>query len=192
MIQSTLVYHVRGPLLCTVLLFAVVWPVYLSAARAWLAHMASAGVLVHDEDSAGRVRHTPAGPDLTYHLGEGDKRRIIDGMRALCRVFFAAGALEVFPGRVGLARVRRESDIDAAMPYDIPPSELMLYASHPMGTCRMGADPSHSVVDPLGRVWGWSNLRVADASVFPTSLGVNPQVTTMAMGLMIGERIATG
>ena len=68
----------------------------------------------------------------------------------------------------------------------------MLYASHPMGTCRMGAEPEHSVVDPLGRVWGWSNLRVADASIFPTSLGVNPQVTTMALGLMIGERIATG
>ncbi len=157
-----------------------------------LAHMASAGVLVHDEDSQGRVRHTPAGPDLFYHLGEGDKRRIIDGMRAFTRVFFAAGALEVFPGRIGLERVSSEAEIDAALPYDTPASSLMLYASHPMGTCRMGADPDQSVVDPSGRVWGWSNLRVADASIFPTSLGVNPQVTTMAMGLMIGEMIATG
>jgi choline dehydrogenase-like flavoprotein len=157
-----------------------------------LAHMASAGVLVHDEDSSGRVRHTPAGPDLSYHLGDQDRRRIIEGMRKLCRVFFAAGALDVFPGRVGLQRVSSVSEIDDALPYDIPPSELMLYASHPMGTCRMGADPGDSVVDPVGRVWGWSNLRVADASIFPTSLGVNPQVTTMALGLMIGERIATG
>ena len=46
-----------------------------------LAFMASAGVLVHDEDSGGFVRHTPAGPDLYYHLGEGDKRRLIDGLR---------------------------------------------------------------------------------------------------------------
>jgi len=157
-----------------------------------LKNMASAGVLVHDEDSAGRVRHTPAGPDLYYHLGDGDRRKIIDGMRAFTRVFFAAGALEVFPGRIGLDRVSKASDIADALPYDIPASELMLYASHPMGTCRMGAEPEHSVVDPRGRVWGWSNLRVADASIFPTSLGVNPQVTTMAMGLMIGESIATG
>ena len=105
-------------------------------------------------------------------------------------MYFAAGATEVFPGRLGLARIERESDIDTALPMDISPAELMLYASHPMGTCRMGVDPATSVVDPHGKVWGWANLRIADASVFPTSLGVNPQVTTMAMGLMVGHSIA--
>lgn len=155
-----------------------------------LAHMASAGVLVHDEDSEGRVRHTPAGPDLSYFLGEGDKRRLIDGMRLCAEVFFAAGALEVFPGRVGLARVRSVKELEEALPHTLSAQDLLLYASHPMGTCRMGADPATSVVDPHGRVWGWANLRVADASIFPTSLGVNPQVTTMAMGLLVGHSIA--
>lgn len=155
-----------------------------------LKHLASAGTLVHDEDSEGRVQHTPAGPDLSYFLGEGDKRRLVEGMRLVAKVFFEAGALEVFPGRIGLDRVKRPADIDAALPLDLPTRELMLYASHPMGTCRMGADPATSVVDPHGRVWGWSNLRVADASIFPTSLGVNPQVTTMALGLMVGHSIA--
>lgn len=155
-----------------------------------LAYLASAGTLVHDEDSSGRVQHTPAGPDLSYFLGEGDKRRLIDGMRLCAEVFFAAGATEVFPGRVGLDRVRSVGEIEAALPYDIPPTELMLYASHPMGTCRMGGDPAASVVDPRGRVWGWDNLHVADASIFPTSLGVNPQVTTMAMGLLVGDAVA--
>lgn len=155
-----------------------------------LAHLASAGALVHDEDSEGRVRMTPAGPDLSYHLGDGDRRRLIEGLRLTARVFFAAGALEVFPGRFGLERVATEADIDAALPLDLPADQLLLYASHPMGTCRMGADPATSVVDPHGRVWGWSNLRVADASVFPTSLGVNPQVTTMAIGLMVGHSVA--
>lgn len=157
-----------------------------------LAHLASAGALVHDEDSAGRVRMTPAGPDLTYHFGDGDKRRLIDGLRLAGEVFFAAGAIEVYPGRVGAPTVRRPGDLAAALPYDVPPSHLFMYASHPMGTCRMGADPASSVVDPAGRVWGWSNLRVADASIFPSSLGVNPQITTMAMGLMVGESIASG
>jgi choline dehydrogenase-like flavoprotein len=55
----------------------------------------------------------------------------------------------------------------------------------------MGADPATSVVDPDGRVWGWENLYVADASVFPTSLGVNPQVTTMAVALLIGAVAAS-
>ena len=51
-------------------------------------------------------------------------------------------------------------------------------------------DPATSCVDADGRVWGWANLHVADASVFPTSLGVNPQVTTMAVGLAVGQAIA--
>lgn len=157
-----------------------------------LAHVASAGTLVHDEDSIGFVRHTPLGPDLYYQLGDGDRRRIIDGMRLCVRVFLAAGALEVMGGMMGARPIRSATEIDASLPYDIPAHALFLYASHPMGTCRMGSDPDNSVVDATGRVWGWANLRVADASVFPTSLGVNPQVTTMAMGLMVGEAIARG
>jgi choline dehydrogenase-like flavoprotein len=93
---------------------------------------------------------------------------------------------------MGAKPVRTTSEIAAAVPYDLPAHHLFLYASHPMGTCRMGGDPATSVVDPNGKVWGWANLRVADASTFPTSLGVNPQVTTMAIGLMVGESIADG
>lgn len=157
-----------------------------------LAHIASAGALVHDEDSEGFVRWTPAGPDLYYHFGDGDRRRLIDGIRLTAEVFLAAGAQEAMAGHMGAKPVRSPDRVAEAVPYDTPAHHLFLYASHPMGTCRMGADPAQSVVDPAGRVWGWANLRVADASVFPTSLGVNPQVTTMAMGLMVGEAIARG
>lgn len=157
-----------------------------------LKHLGSAGTLVHDEDSEGYLQQTPLGPDLAYFLGDGDRQRLIRGMRLCAEVFFAAGAQEVFPGRIGLPRIRSVADIESALPLDIPASQLNLYASHPMGTCRMGGESSASVVDPRGRVWGWSNLSVADASIFPTSLGVNPQVTTMALGLMVGEEIARG
>lgn len=156
-----------------------------------LRHLASAGVLVHDEDSAGAVQHTLAGPDLSYFLGEADKERLIRGMRRVAEVFFAAGAEWVHPGRVGMRKIASVDDIEASLPLDLAPRDLLLYASHPMGTCRMGEDPAGSVVDPEGRVWGWENLRVADASVFPSSLGVNPQITTMAMAWLIGESIAT-
>lgn len=152
-----------------------------------LKYFASAGTLVHDEDSEGRVRHTPAGPDLSYFLGDGDRQRIIAGMRKTAEVFFAAGAKRVHPFRLGLDGIDRPEDIDRDLPMSLAPRDLFMYASHPMGTCRMGADPATSVVDPTGRVWGWDNLSVADASVFPSSLGVNPQVTTMAMALMVGE-----
>jgi choline oxidase len=58
---------------------------------------------------------------------------------------------------------------------------------HPAGTCKMGAeDDASAVVDPFLRVRGVQRLRVADASVFPTMIGVNPNITVM----MIGERCA--
>ena len=155
-----------------------------------LRHLASAGVLVHDEDSEGRVRQTVAGPDLSYHMGPNDTKRLIAGLRKVAEVFFAAGAEWVHPGRVGLARIADKQSINQDLPMELLPKDLVLYASHPMGTCRMGADPKKSVVDPAGKVWGWENLRVADASVFPTSLGVNPQITTMTVGWLTGESIS--
>ncbi|GAB3393692.1 GMC family oxidoreductase [Humibacter soli] len=51
---------------------------------------------------------------------------------------------------------------------------------HQAGTCRMGDDPARSVVDPVGRVWGHDNLRIADASVHVTNGGVNPVLTAIA------------
>jgi choline dehydrogenase len=58
---------------------------------------------------------------------------------------------------------------------------------HPAGTCRMGAaDDPRAVVDPELRVRGVGRLRVADASIFPAMIGVNPCLTCM----MIGEKCA--
>jgi choline dehydrogenase-like flavoprotein len=128
---------------------------------------------------------------LHYWVGDGDRRKLLAGLRETARVFFAAGARRVYPAIVGGRSIGHPDEIDAAIPDDIPARDLYLYASHPMGTCRMGADPATSVVDPDGRVWGWENLYVADASVFPTSLGVNPQVTTMAVALLIGAVAAS-
>jgi choline dehydrogenase-like flavoprotein len=55
--------------------------------------------------------------------------------------------------------------------------------AHVLGTCRMGADPDASVVDARGRSHEIPNLYVADASVFPSALSVNPALTIMALAL---------
>ena len=58
---------------------------------------------------------------------------------------------------------------------------------HPAGSCRMGsADDDMSPLDPELRVKGVNRLRVADASVMPQLVAVNPNITCM----MIGERAA--
>jgi choline dehydrogenase-like flavoprotein len=56
---------------------------------------------------------------------------------------------------------------------------------HPMGTCRMGTDPESSVTDPDGQVWCHDGLYVADASAFPSSLGINPALTIAANALRV-------
>jgi cholesterol oxidase len=52
---------------------------------------------------------------------------------------------------------------------------------HPLGGCPMGDDPATSLVDDLGRVWGYPGLYVLDGSIVPTALGVNPSKTIAAL-----------
>ena len=58
-----------------------------------------------------------------------------------------------------------------------------------MGTCRMSARAADGVVDPRGRVWGATDLYVADASVFPSASGVNPMITNMAIADWITQGV---
>jgi choline dehydrogenase-like flavoprotein len=64
--------------------------------------------------------------------------------------------------------------------------------SHAVGTVRMGADPSTSPLDGLGRYRGVRNLWVTDGSVMPTSAAVNPSLTISAIALRAGDAIARG
>lgn len=61
---------------------------------------------------------------------------------------------------------------------------------HPMGTCRMGTEAATSVTDANGQVWGQDGLYIADASVFPSSLGINPALTIAANALRMAATVA--
>ena len=70
------------------------------------------------------------------------------------------------------------------------PGLLTTVGFHPMGTCRMGRDPEVSVVGPFGEAHSLPGLFVADASIFPSCLGVNPQVSIMAFATRTAWHIA--
>ncbi len=63
---------------------------------------------------------------------------------------------------------------------------------HQAGTCRMGNDPATSVTDPVGRVWGHDNLRIADGSLHVTNGGVNPVLTILANAYRVSELMVRG
>ncbi|MGH2957719.1 MAG: GMC family oxidoreductase, partial [Solirubrobacterales bacterium] len=61
---------------------------------------------------------------------------------------------------------------------------------HPRSTARMGDDSAESVTDLDGAVRGVGGLYVADASVMPTSVGVNPMMTIIACASRVARGLA--
>lgn len=121
---------------------------------------------------------------------------LIEGQRVaqekLMEIQFAAGAIEVRSFHIDMPRFTRFSDAKQWLANaDLGPMKLSRGSAHVMGGCSMGADPSHGVVDQHGRHFGLKNLSVHDASIFPTSIGLNPQMSIYATALRNAEKLAT-
>ena len=127
----------------------------------------------------------------SYRLTRSDGDRIAFGIARAAEVHFAAGATEVYPNipRIGTLKPGDLAGFEATR---IRPSELRLEAFHPMGTARIAADPRQGVCAPDGSVRGTEGLYVADASLFPTSVGVNPMMTIIAFAKQVSRGIAGG
>lgn len=69
-------------------------------------------------------------------------------------------------------------------------SELRLEAFHPMGTARIGVDERDGACAPDGSLHGTRDLYVADGSLFPTSVGVNPMMTIIGFAKQVARGIA--
>src|SRR5438094_550839 len=153
-------------------------------------HAASAGLFVSDTGS-GRVRRLPGRrePLITYWLAPADARALCDGIALVAEIFFAAGAKSVSPGVAGMPELGHPREAAALRAGGFGPSALQPTGFHPMGTARMGGDPGRSVTDSWGAVRGIRGLHVADASLFPTCVGVNPQVSIMTFAARIARRL---
>ena len=161
----------------------------LAAGLDMLPHLAGMVVMVSDKGN-GRVRATDDGrADIQYEFAKADVDRIKQGMVVTAQVLLAGGAREVFAPVHGVGTHATAEGLGAALA-DRDIRDFTLYASHPMATCRMGTDPATSVVDGTGQAHQLPGLHIADASVFPTSLGVNPQLTTLAVSTFIGRQVA--
>ena len=173
-------------------------------------------VLCRDKGDTGSVwlDKTTGHARVNYPLETHDRESMLDGLVKCVRIAAAAGATKVGSSIFGMG-VRELPTVDVGddgIPVDPGQEEeraevveeiiaeikahgittdfrTLLFSAHQMGTCRMGANPSKSVVGPTGEAWGCHNLFVCDASVFPTSSGVNPMLTTMAIADGIAEHV---
>ena len=131
--------------------------------------LAQFGLMVSDS-SRGSVRAAAGRPLIRYDMQDADLLRFRAGLARIRELFEAAGAREVYlplPGHVSPERAR--------------PRDLKLMAFHPLGTARADARPTRGVIDGDLAVHGVRGVYVADGSAVPSSLGVNPQLTIMAL-----------
>jgi choline dehydrogenase-like flavoprotein len=151
-------------------------------------HVGSIGVHLSDE-SSGRVSLTNDGSLRTrYRLTQADADRLTFGIARAAEIHFAAGATEVYPN-IPRAGVLTPDKLPSFESTRFKPSELRLEAFHPMGTARISAT-GNGVCAPNGAVHGLDKLYVADASLFPTSVGVNPMMTIIAFATRIANELA--
>ncbi|MGE5090334.1 MAG: GMC family oxidoreductase N-terminal domain-containing protein [Candidatus Levyibacteriota bacterium] len=180
-------------------LAAITLPGHGAQHAAWMKRLPHMQVLLallrdgfHPDAIGGRVRLAGDGtPILDYPLTP----YIFDGVRrafaAMADIQFAAGATAVMPvhgdGRsYGTAAAARA----AIGAFDLRPRATTIVSAHVMGGAPLGPDPRRAVVDPSGRHHQLANLHVFDGSLFPTSIGANPQLSIYAMAARLATALA--
>jgi choline dehydrogenase-like flavoprotein len=143
--------------------------------------MTCAGVLVGTE-SNGEVRRAGlVGREIKYVPTAGDFQKLLDGLILSGEAFLADGAECVIPNTFDYREFKTAEELRRLPDFVKDASDITIGTGHPQGGNILSANLKLGVVDPEFRAHGYNNLFVCDASVFPTSLGVNPQLTVMAL-----------
>src|SRR5262249_1301963 len=163
-------------------------------------HVGNFGALVGSEPNGViELRSDPiSGRPFTWYLGARDRANITYALTTLLEIGEGAGATRgILPTEPGLEipltadNIARFTHNLAAYPLRM--SDLRLTTAHPQGGNRMIGDASphrgERVVDGDFRVDGLANVFVADASIFPTGITVNPQWTIMALSSLAAKKV---
>lgn len=124
---------------------------------------------------------------MTDTLRDGLRR----GFLAMAELQFAAGAKEVRPHQLGQPWFTRwDAYKQAIQAMPIEKFQTRLGSAHVMGGCAMGSDPANAVADNNGRYMNLDRLSIMDGSLFPTSIGANPQLSIYGMVARLAAMLA--
>lgn len=149
--------------------------------------MSQFGLMVSDT-SRGFVRERGGRVEMRYDLNGADTAAFKRGIELLTELYWAAGARVVYPPVEGIGELR-DGDLEPLRARELHARDLVLMAFHPLGTARADARPERGVVDENLAVQGVEGVYVSDASVVPSSLGVNPQITIMVLATRLAYHL---
>jgi hypothetical protein len=133
-------------------------------------------------EGQGTVRCVPGfrDPLVRYRLSENDRRNLADGFRKLAEMLFASGAAALYPGLAGASKLNCPGCLEK-LPKIVPEGLANLMTIHLFSSCPMGENKARCATDSFGRLHGFANLFLNDASLLCTAPGVNPQGSIMAL-----------
>ncbi len=154
-------------------------------------HLMAVGVLVGTASNGRVKRALTGGPGVSFRPRPDDLQSLADGMKLLGKILFAN---ERKPRRLLVNtwagdEITSPDELDRLDAICQDPDYISLGTGHPQGGNALSHDPKRGVVDEDFMVHGFDNLHVCDASVFPTSLTVNPQLTVMSLAHYAARRI---
>ncbi|MFL6611521.1 MAG: GMC family oxidoreductase N-terminal domain-containing protein [Pseudomonas sp.] len=118
-----------------------------------------------------------------------------DGLRrafhSMAEIQFAGGARAVMPMHSDARYVKTLAEARVMIDgFDLALYRTRLGSAHVMGGCAMGEDPGSAVTDSLGRHHQLGNLSIHDGSLFPTSIGANPQLSVYGLTAQLASNLA--
>lgn len=145
----------------------------------------------HSDSVGGRVRlNSDDTPLLDYKLTPAIWDAARRALIAMAELQHAAGAKDTLPIHEHAQRV---DNIDAALAQinalDMKPLAMKVVSAHVMGGCGMAGDEKQGVTRPDGRHWQIENLSVHDGSLFPTSIGANPQLSIYGLTNKLSQQL---
>ncbi len=155
------------------------------------AHLMCAIVLTHDKPKKeSRIYWNGKRPVLDYRITNANLEALRMGQIRTAQLFFAAGCTEVYTpfakdGAVKATDKNRLEEVISLAHYKV--NKTVFASAHPQGGCGIGDE--NAVCDNRGRLRGYKNIYIADASLFPTSSHVNPALTVMALADVVADAV---
>jgi choline dehydrogenase-like flavoprotein len=144
-------------------------------------HMFPVGCLIEDTSTGTVVLGPDRQPQMLYSLSRRDTETTHEGVAKICELLFAAGAKRCLLPFADLGEIRAPDDVVTIRRRPPDPRGIELMTVHIMGSARMAHVPERGATDAFGRVFDVPGLYVADASLLPSPVGVNPQETIAAL-----------